>query len=70
MPTASRSSDAPAQGTKPPAARRGAARRILCTRNVKFELSDHQDCGGNGLTATGFATVELGGSAGTTVRFK
>ena len=43
---------------------------ILCTRNVKFELSDHKDCGSNGLTATGFATVELTGSSGTTVQFK
>ena len=43
---------------------------ILCTRNVKFELSDHKDCGSNGLTATGFATVELAGSSGTTVQFK
>ena len=36
---------------------------ILCTRNVKFELSDHQDCAGKGLTATGFASVELTGDA-------
>ena len=43
---------------------------ILCTRNVKFELSDHKDCSGSGLTATGFATVELTGSSGTTVQFK
>jgi len=43
---------------------------ILCTRNVKFELSDHKDCGNNGLTATGFATVDLTGSSGTTVQFK
>ncbi|MCX7312956.1 MAG: DUF1036 domain-containing protein [Alphaproteobacteria bacterium] len=43
---------------------------ILCTRNVKFELSDHKDCGNNGLTATGFATVEMAGSSGTTVQFK
>jgi uncharacterized membrane protein len=43
---------------------------ILCTRNVKFELSDHQDCAGSGLTATGFATVELTGSTATTVQFK
>jgi len=41
---------------------------ILCTRNVTFELTDHKDCGSNGLTATGFATVELTGS--TTVQFK
>jgi uncharacterized membrane protein len=43
---------------------------ILCTRNIKFELNDHKDCGNNGLTATGFATVELAGSTGTTVQFK
>ena len=43
---------------------------ILCTRNVKFELSDHKDCAGKGLTATGFAGVELTGSGGTTVRFR
>jgi uncharacterized membrane protein len=43
---------------------------ILCTRNVKFELSDHKDCGSSGLNATGFATVELTGSSGTTVQFK
>ena len=42
---------------------------ILCTRNVKFELNDHKDCAGSGLTSTGFATVELTG-AGTTVQFK
>ena len=42
---------------------------VLCTRNVKFELNDHKDCAGAGLTATGFATVELTG-AGTTVQFK
>ena len=43
---------------------------ILCTRNVKFEISDQQDCSGKGLTATGFASVELTGDAGTTVHFK
>jgi uncharacterized membrane protein len=43
---------------------------ILCTRNVKFELSEHGDCAGKGLTAAGFASVELDGRAGTTVRFK
>lgn len=42
---------------------------ILCTRNVKFELNDHKDCGNEGLTATGFATVDLT-SNGTTVQFK
>ena len=43
---------------------------ILCTRNSKFELTDHKDCGGNGLTATGFATVEMSGTGATTVQFK
>jgi uncharacterized membrane protein len=43
---------------------------ILCTRNVKFELIDHKDCAGQGLTAAGFATVELSGRAGTRLRFK
>src|SRR4029079_13548984 len=28
---------------------------VLCTRNSKFELIDHKDCSGAGLTATGFA---------------
>jgi len=43
---------------------------ILCTRNVKFELIDHKDCAGQGLTAAGFATVELSGRSGTRLRFK
>jgi uncharacterized membrane protein len=43
---------------------------ILCTRNSKFELSDHRDCGSNGLTATGFATVDISGTGATTVQFK
>lgn len=43
---------------------------ILCTRNVKFELVEHKDCAGNGLSSTGFATVELGGRSGTKLRFR
>ncbi len=42
---------------------------ILCTRNVKFELTEHKDCAERGLTATGFASVELGRSS-TTIRLK
>ncbi len=42
---------------------------ILCTRNVKFELSEHKDCTGSGLTASGFATVDMTGKTGTTIRF-
>ena len=43
---------------------------ILCTRNVKFELNDHKDCVDKGLTASGFALVDLSGKAGTTIQFK
>jgi uncharacterized membrane protein len=43
---------------------------ILCTRNVKFELNEHKDCAGSGLTAAGFALVELTARGATTVRFK
>ena len=43
---------------------------LLCTRNVKFEFNDHRDCAGKGLTASGFATVELSGRTGATVRFR
>lgn len=43
---------------------------ILCTRSVKFELSEHQDCAGKGLSATGFASIELTGGGAATVRFK
>lgn len=42
----------------------------FCTRNVRFEISDHTDCLGRGLNATGFATVELSGRKGVTVRFR
>lgn len=43
--------------------------KVMCTRNVKFEIGDQNDCAAKGLSATGFATVELGRNA-TTVRFK
>ena len=43
---------------------------ILCTRNVKFELSDHKDCAGQGLSSAGFVGVDLPGGARTTVKFK
>jgi uncharacterized membrane protein len=61
---------APAQDTKPAAATTWGGASILCTRDVKFELSDHQDCAGKGLASTGFASIELGDSARTVVRFK
>jgi uncharacterized membrane protein len=43
---------------------------VLCTRNVKFEISDHKECAAKGLNATGFAAVDFGGRAGATVRFR
>jgi uncharacterized membrane protein len=42
----------------------------LCTRDGKFELSDHKDCTVRGLNSAGFAAVEVGGQSSTTVRFK
>jgi uncharacterized membrane protein len=42
----------------------------LCTRDGKFELSDHKDCAVRGLNSTGFAAIELGGQGATTVHFK
>src|SRR5262245_29901006 len=59
-----------AQGIKPTAATTWGGASILCTRDVKFELSDHQDCAGKGLSSTGFASIELGDSTRTVVRFK
>ena len=43
---------------------------VLCTRNVKFELYDHKDCSGQGLTSAGFASVDVPVKAGTTVKFR
>jgi uncharacterized membrane protein len=42
----------------------------LCTRTLKFEIDDHKDCADRGLTAVGFAIVELAGRSGATVRFR
>jgi uncharacterized membrane protein len=41
---------------------------LLCTRNVRFEISEHRDCLAAGLTAAGFATIELGRRSAATVR--
>ena len=43
---------------------------VLCTRKVRFELLDQADCAVKGLTSAGFATIELSGRTGTTVRFR
>jgi uncharacterized membrane protein len=42
----------------------------LCVRNSRFEIDDHNDCAARGLTAQGFAAVELPQGAGATVRFR
>jgi uncharacterized membrane protein len=41
----------------------------LCTRESKFEINDQADCGSRGLTATGFAAVDIGSGGGRTLRF-
>jgi uncharacterized membrane protein len=43
---------------------------MLCTRDGKFELSDHKDCAARGLNSAGFAVIDLGSQPATTVRFK
>ena len=58
----------PVRGAERPLAWGGET--VLCTRNVKFELSEHRDCADRGLTATGFASVDLAAKTGTMVRFK
>jgi uncharacterized membrane protein len=42
----------------------------LCTRDGKFELSDHKDCATRGLTAAGFAVLDITGKPSSTVHFK
>jgi uncharacterized membrane protein len=42
----------------------------LCTRDGKFELSNHKDCLGRGLNSAGFALIDAGANPSTTVRFK
>jgi uncharacterized membrane protein len=40
----------------------------LCTRDSKFEINEHGDCGTRGLALTGFAAVDMSGG-GKTLRF-
>jgi len=42
--------------------------RMLCTRDSKFETRDHGDCAARGLTAAGYAVVDMTGG-GKTLRF-
>ena len=42
----------------------------LCTRDVRFEISEQANCSAQGLTATGFAVIDMAGKQGATVRFR
>jgi uncharacterized membrane protein len=42
----------------------------LCTRDGKFDLSNHKDCAARGLNSAGFAVIDVGANPSTTVRFK
>jgi uncharacterized membrane protein len=42
----------------------------LCTGDVRFEISEQKNCAGQGLTATGFAVIDMAGRQGATVRFR
>jgi uncharacterized membrane protein len=42
----------------------------LCTRDVRFEISEQRDCASQGLSATGFALIDMAGKQGATVRFR
>jgi len=42
----------------------------LCTRDVRFEISEQKNCAAQGLTATGFAVIDMAGKQGATVRFR
>src|SRR5256714_1798775 len=42
----------------------------LCTRDVRFGVSEQKNCGAQGLTATGFAIIDMAGKQGATVRFR
>jgi uncharacterized membrane protein len=41
---------------------------MLCTRESKFEIREHNDCNTRGLTSAGFAIVDMSGG-GKTLRF-
>ena len=42
----------------------------LCTRDVRFEISEQKECAAQGLSATGFALIDMAGKQGATVRFR
>jgi uncharacterized membrane protein len=42
----------------------------LCTRDGKFDLSNHKDCSASGLNSANFAVIDVGANPSATVRFK
>ena len=42
----------------------------LCTRDGRFEVSDHKDCATRGLNSAGFAVIDLGNQPSMIMRFK
>jgi hypothetical protein len=42
----------------------------LCTGDVRFEIGEQKNCTGQGLTASGFAVIDMAGKQGATVRFR
>jgi uncharacterized membrane protein len=42
----------------------------LCTGEVRFEIAEQKNCVAQGLTATGFAVIDMAGKQGATVRFR
>ena len=42
----------------------------LCTGDVKFEIGEQKNCAAQGLTATGFAVIDMAGKQGATVRLR
>ena len=42
----------------------------LCTRDGKFDLSNHKDCAARGLNSAGFAVIDVGANPSTVMRFK
>jgi uncharacterized membrane protein len=43
---------------------------MFCTRETAFDIADQKECRGRGLSAAGFASVDLAGQGPTTLRFK
>ncbi len=42
----------------------------LCTRDGRFDLSNHKDCSARGLNSAGFAVIDVTNKPSTVVRFK